>query len=39
MPGDKVFWALFKFPRRGWDQRLADFNRSLQQKHGVVTPV
>ena len=38
-PVDEAFRASFKFPRRGWDQRLADFDRSLQQKHGVVTPV
>ena len=38
-PGDETFWASFKFPRRGWDQKPADFNRSLQLKHGVLTPV
>ena len=38
-PGDEAFWASFKFPRRGWDQKPADFNRSLQLKHGVLTPV
>ena len=26
-PGDEAFRVSFKFPRRGWDQRLADFNR------------
>ena len=26
-PGDEAFWLSFKFLRRGWDQRLADFNR------------
>ena len=26
-PGDKAFRVLFKFPRRRWDQRPADFNR------------
>ena len=26
-PGDKAFRVSFKFPRPGWDQRLADFNR------------
>ena len=25
-PGDKAFWDSFKFPRRGRDQRLANFN-------------
>ena len=25
-PGDEAFWVSFKFPRRGWDQRLIDFN-------------
>ena len=24
-----MFWVSFKFPRRGWDQRLADFYRFL----------
>ena len=38
-PGDEAFRALFKFPRRGWHQRLADFNRFSQEKHAVVTPV
>ena len=26
-PGDEVFRVSFKIPRRGWGQRLADFNR------------
>ena len=26
-PGDEAFRVSFKFPRRGWDQRLVDFNR------------
>ena len=26
-PGDEAFRVSLKFPRRGWDQRLADFNR------------
>ena len=26
-PGDEAFRVSFKFPRRGWDQRLANFNR------------
>ena len=32
MPGDEGFRASFKFPRHGWDQRLADFNRFLHIK-------
>ena len=26
-PSDEVFRVLFQFPRRGWDQSLADFSR------------
>ena len=26
-PRDEAFWVSFKFPRRGWDQRLTYFNR------------
>ena len=26
-PGNEALRVLFKFPRRGWGQRLADFNR------------
>ena len=26
-PGEEAFLISFKFPRWGWDQRLADFNR------------
>ena len=37
--GDEAFQASFKSPRHGWDQRLTDFNRFLQYKHGIVTPV
>ena len=25
-PGDEAFRVSFKFPRRGWDQSLSDFN-------------
>ena len=32
--GDKAFWTSVNFPRRGWNQRFADFNRFLQKKHG-----
>ena len=28
-PGDKVIRVSFKFPRRGWDQRLVHFNRFI----------
>ena len=38
-PGDEAFRVSFKFPRCGWDQRIADFNRFSSLKHGVVTPV
>ena len=38
-PGDEAFRASFKFLSGGWDQRLADFNRFSQSKHGIVTPV
>ena len=38
-PGDEALRVLFKFPRRVWDQRLADFNRFWQWKHEVVTSV
>ena len=37
-PGDEAFRISFKFPRPGWDQRLADFNTFQIYKHGVVTP-
>ena len=38
-PNDEAFRPSFEFSRRSWDQRLSDFNRFSQQKHGVVIPV
>ena len=39
--GDEVFRVLFKFPRRGWDQRLADFknrNTELWLLFSIISP-
>ena len=36
-PGDEAFQVSFKFPRRGWDQRLADF-MELLLLFSITTP-
>ena len=37
-PGDEAFRVFFKFPRGGWDQRLADFNRfSIVEKQSCYS--
>ena len=34
-PGGEAFWGSSKLPRRGWDQGLVDFNKSVLAEDGL----